>query len=340
MALPLALQAAGRATMPLWRLLGRGRYNPFRPGGQPTYRGQPFPEGATTTGVRSPSLSTPGGTTYNPQTGGYGTVSGGATRGAPYVNRPLMDPRLYNAARTGALNPQAHPWRFGGAALGTAAAIPFLMGGEEEQGLPMGMAQGPQAESSPFGLPTATERAEGERSEYLAGVQDIIARSGIISTIDKKAGQKYRENMFDILTTTSAYNKNVELAKISDAALSKEGTPREIYHRMIKAGATAEEAAVASGHQVDIARAEQTSMGAKAQVWDSIMQTLMAGNVDSAALMLVQAWGTGQLGGAPITENFEQRLETARLHLTGIMEGETAATAPGAGSGITDISLS
>ena len=228
-----------------------------------------------------------------------------------------------------------------GAAGGTAATLPWLLRDEEEQmSPPIGMAPGPQEWSPPYGLPTATERAQSSRSEYLAGMQDIIARSGIISTIDKKAGQKYRENMFDILTTTSAYSKNVELAKISDAALSKEGTPREIYHRMIKAGATAEEAAVASGHQVDIVRAEQTSMGAKAQVWDSIMQTLMAGNVDSAALMLVQAWGTGQLGGAPITENFEQRLETARLYLTGIMEGETAATAPGAGSGITDISLS
>ena len=229
-----------------------------------------------------------------------------------------------------------------GAAGGTAATLPWLLGGEEEEQIspPIGMAPGPQAWSPPSELPTATERAQSSRSEYLTGMQDIIARSGIISSIDKKAGQKYRENMFDILTTTSAYSKNVELAKISDAALSKEGTPREIYHRMIKAGATAEEAAVASGHQVDIARAEQTSMGAKAQVWDNIVQTLMAGNIDAAALMLVQAWGTGQLGGAPISENFEQRIETARLYLTGIMEGETAATAPGAGSGITDISLS
>ena len=268
-----------------------------------------------------------------------GTRPGGAAAGYRTTLGTFPPP-----TPAGALNPQAHPWRFGGAAAGTAASLPLLSmlgGGEEEQiSPPMGMAPGPQAWSPPSGLPTATERAQSSRSEYLTGMQDIIARSGIISSIDKKAGQKYRENMFDILTTTSAYSKNVELAKISDAALSKEGTPREIYHRMIKAGATAEEAAVASGHQVDIARAEQTSMGAKAQVWDNIVQTLMSGNIESAALMLVQAWGTGQLGGEPISENFQHRMEIARLYLTGIMEGETAATAPGAGSGITDISLS
>jgi hypothetical protein len=331
--------AGARASMPLWRLLGRGRFNPFRPGGQPTYRGKPFPEGATTAAPIRPSLRTPGGTTYNPDTGRYGTAYAGTTRGAPYVNRPLMDPKLYNTGRAGALNPQAHRWRFGGAVLGAAAGLPLIMGGDEE--IPMGMPLPSQAGGAGPGsfLPSALERSESARQRWMKNLQTATTYGGILGAIDPDKKESFNKDISEAMKQMSAYTQDVELSKITDVALKAGQTPRERYMAMIREGATPEEAALVSGHQVELMKAEQTSMGAKAQVWDQIMQTLMAGDTQTAALMLVQAWGTNQLGGAPMSENLQVRMEAATALLTGIASGETSPTAPGAGSGITDISL-
>jgi hypothetical protein len=215
-----------------------------------------------------------------------------------------------------------------------------MMGGEEEAPMPMPLpGQAGGAGPGSF-LPSALERSKSARQRWMKNLQTATTYGGILGAIDPDKKESFNKDISEAMKQMSAYTQDVELSKITDVALKAGQTPRERYMAMIKEGATPEEAALVSGHQVELMKAEQTSMGAKAQVWDNIMQTLMAGNVEAASLMLVQAWGTGQLGGAPITENFEQRIETARLYLTGIMEGETAATAPGAGSGITDISLS
>ena len=301
MALPaLGLGALGRASMPLWRLLGRGRFNPFRaeiprvPGGP----GSPTPRG--------PSGRFP----------------------APIPGRT-----------PGVLNPGAYPWRFAGAAGGTAASLPWMMGGEEEAPMPMAL-PGQVGGAGPGSfLPSAVERAKSARQRWMKNLQTATQYSGVLGAIDPLKKESFDKDISEAMKQMSGYTQDIELSKITDVALKKGQTPRERYMAMIKEGATPDEAALVSGHQVELMKAEQTSMGAKAQVWDNIVQTLMAGNIDAAALMLVQAWGTGQLGGAPISENFEQRIETARLYLTGIMEGETAATAPGAGSGITELSL-
>ena len=296
MAFPLlGLGTAARATMPLWRLLGRGRFNPFR--------------------AEIPKVSPRG-----PAVGGVTGVAG----------------------RTpGVLNPAAHKGRFIGATTaGVGAGIPWMMRGEEEAPMPMPLpGQAGGAGPGSF-LPSALERSKSARQRWMKNLQTATTYGGILGAIDPDKKESFNKDVSEAMKQMSGYTQDIELSKITDAALKAGQTPRERYMAMIREGATPEEAALVSGHQVELIKAEQTSMGAKAQVWDNIMQTLMAGNVEAAALMLVQAWGTGQLGGAPISENFEQRLETARLHLTGIMEGETAATAPGAGSGITDISLS
>ena len=300
MAWPLALAAAGRASMPLWRLLGRGRFNPFRAGIKEV---PPFPGKLTPTG----------------------TIP--ATPGIP-------------GRSPGFVNPGAHPWRFAGATTGAGMGLPWMMGGEEEAPMPMPLpGQAGGAGPGSF-LPSALERSKSARQRWMKNLQTATTYGGILGAIDPDKKESFNKDISEAMKQMSAYTQDVELSKITDVALKAGQTPRERYMAMIKEGATPEEAALVSGHQVELMKAEQTSMGAKAQVWDNIMQTLMGGNVEAASLMLVQAWGTGQLGGAPITENFEQRIETARLYLTGIMEGETAATAPGAGSGITDISLS
>ena len=307
-AIPL-LGAAGRASMPLWRLLGRGRFNPFRaeiprvPGGL--------------AGQRAGSPRVP-------------TGVGGRTR--------FPDP--IPGRTPGFINPGAYPGRFAGATAGAGLGLPWMMGGEEESPMPMAIPSQTREAGPPSVLPSAVERAEGAREKWMKNLQTATQFSGILGAIDPVKKESFNKDISEAMKQMSAYRQDIELAKISDVALKAGQTPRERYMAMIKEGATPEEAALVSGHQVQLMKAEQTSMGAKAQVWDNIMQTLMGGNVEAAALMLVQAWGTGQLGGAPITENFEQRIETARLYLTGIMEGDTAATAPGAGSGITDISLS
>ena len=310
MAFPLlGLGGAARATMPLWRLLGRGRFNPFRaeiprvPGGL--------------AGQRAGSPRVP-------------TGVGGRTR--------FPDP--IPGRTPGFLNPAAHKGRFIGATAGVGAGIPWMMRGEEEAPMPMAI-PGQVGGAGPGSfLPSAVERSRASRQRWMENLKTMTTYGGILGAIDPDKKESFNKDVSEAMKQMSGYTQDIELSKITDAALKAGQTPRERYMAMIREGATPEEAALVSGHQVELIQAEQTSMGAKAQVWDNIMQTLMAGNVEAAALMLVQAWGTGQLGGAPITENFEQRIETARLYLTGIMEGETAATAPGAGSGITDISLS
>jgi hypothetical protein len=259
-------------------------------------------------------------TIFPPKTGGARTLEQ-YTRGPGFAKRhPLMG--------------------YGGTAAALGATPALFRGGEEEAPMPMPLpGQAGGAGPGSF-LPSAVERSRASRQRWMENLKTMTTYGGILGAIDPDKKESFNKDVSEAMKQMSGYTQDIELSKITDAALKAGQTPRERYMAMIREGATPEEAALVSGHQVELIQAEQTSMGAKAQVWDNIMQTLMAGNVEAAALMLVQAWGTGQLGGAPITENFEQRIETARLYLTGIMEGETAATAPGAGSGITDISLS
>ena len=169
-------------------------------------------------------------------------------------------------------------------------------------------------------------------------MQDAVTKSGIVAAIDEEEGENLLKNMKELISQTVTYKNDSQLAKIADAALKSTGSPSEIYHRMIKGGASPEEAMKVSGHQIKIKDATIGALSAKERVWEGIVQVAMTGDITQAAQMLVQAWGTGLLGGAPMSENPEQRMEIALQYLTQYMQGDTGV-APGMGSGITDISV-
>jgi len=228
---------------------------------------------------------------------------------------------------------------YGGTAAALGATPALFRGGEEEAPMPMAIPSQTRGVGPPSVLPSALERSESARQRWMKNLQTATTYGGILGAIDPDKKESFNKDISEAMKQMSAYTQDIELSKITDVALKAGQTPRERYMAMIREGATPEEAALVSGHQVELMKAEQTSMGAKAQVWDQIMQTLMAGDTQTAALMLVQAWGTNQLGGAPMSENLQVRMEAATALLTGIASGETSPTAPGAGSGITDISL-
>ena len=370
----------GDVSRSLWELIGR----PTQSARGPTYRGQPFPPGASTLRgprydgqtfpstastsriMRGDDVGLPRGTHYNPGTGGYRDYGqGGVTRGTPRMGgvdkgqhlmdpsrynaargvgagREMMDPNLYNAARNaGFLNRGEHPRRFWGATaagLGAGAVgLSALLGREEEQMPGVAGTRMPNEWSPPPGMPSYEERVDSNYDDQMRMLKEIVMRAGIISSFDKKAGNNYFDTMKTIAEETSAYNNDKQVARITDAVLTSSGTPAQIYKRMTDAGESPDEAMAVSGHQVEIRDATVGDMSPKERVWQSIVQVAMSGDIAQAAKMLANAWGTGLLGNAPMTENYEQLYEMALQHLTGIMEGDPNV-APGMGSGITDIS--
>ena len=310
-ALPWILGAGRTERMmrPLWRL-GKRMYA-RKPWQDVRYADTPAGAGGRT--------STAFETIFPPKTGGARTLEA-FTREPGFVKR--------------------HPFiGYGGTAAALGATPALFSGGEEEAPMPMAIPSQTRGVGPPSVLPSALERSKSARQKWMKNLQTATMYGGILGAIDPDKKESFNKDVSEAMKQMSGYTQNTELAKISDAALKAGQTPRERYMAMITEGATPEEAALVSGHQVELMKAEQTSMGAKAQVWDQIMQTLMAGDTQTAALMLVQAWGTNQLGGAPMSENLQVRMEAATALLTGIASGETSPTAPGAGSGITDISL-
>ena len=327
---------------PLWSILGRGRFNPLRGAREATYRGQPFPEGAATGTARTRTSGIPGGTTFRPipgKEGAYRTTHGGTATGSTLPKNVLLDPKLYNPARTtGFLNPRAHPYRAGAVGAAATLGLPALWRGGEEEMPNISGTRMPPPEVSMQGLPSYSDRLFKQNELFFDMMQDAVTKSGIVAAIDEEEGENLLKNMKELISQTVTYKNDSQLAKIADAALKSTGSPSEIYHRMIKGGASPEEAMKVSGHQIKIKDATIGDLSAKERVWEGIVQVAMTGDITQAAQMLVQAWGTGLLGGAPMSENPEQRMEIALQYLTQYMQGDTGV-APGMGSGITDISV-
>jgi len=256
----------------------------------------------------------------------------------PGPGRPQVEGRP-----PGVLNPLAHPIRFGlglgalGAGTAGAYSLASRLGGEEEQMPGVAGTRMPNEWSPPPGMPSYEERVDSNYDEQMGMLKEIIMRAGIISSFDKKAGNNYFDTMSEIAAQTSAYNNDKQVARITDAVLTSPGTPSQVYKRMIDAGASPDEAMAVSGHQVQVRDATVGDLSPKERVWENIVQVAMSGDINQAANMLVNAWGTGLLGNAPMTENRDQLLDMAINHLTGIMQGEPNV-APGMGSGITDYS--
>ena len=325
------LMGAASKTMPLCRLLGKGRHNPFRPGGQPTYRDMPFPQGTTATGVRSPTVSTPGGTTYNPQTGGYGTAYGGATRGAPYVNRPLMDPRLFNAARPGALNPQAHPARFGAAVAGAGLGLPWLMRGGGDDAAQLAFAEsGIQQWQPPVGIGSYAEYEAEEARKISQIMKTALQQYMVLSfTAGPEAAKTYLEMVDKIIEQGRGSRDKTREAKIYDAVFGdKNNLPKsseQVFNRITTAGGSPQYASEISGYvgeakKADVAATGRVSQGR--QVLDEIRKVYVVDKTMGAE-RLVAAWQTGLLKPLPIGD-YEMLTQKAHETLSGTPAGELA----------------
>ena len=161
---------------PLWSILGRGRFNPFR-GPQQTYRGQPFPEPTRVTGwgkgvkdtvptggsnwTEGPIRGLPLSGRFQSPGGGWGVQHGGIMRGQPVVNprsQAMIDPRQLGATRPGFLNPRAHPYRAGAVGAAATLGLPALWRGGEEEMPNISGTRMPPPEVSMQGLPSYSDR--------------------------------------------------------------------------------------------------------------------------------------------------------------------------------------
>ena len=100
-------------------------------------------------------------------------TSGGRVPGTPAVPKGPDVP-------AGFLNPKAHKLRFGGA-LGTAASLPFFLGGDEEEApmppsFPLQAGLGEQASL----LPSSLERATSSRQKWMKNLQTMTMHQGCL----------------------------------------------------------------------------------------------------------------------------------------------------------------
>ena len=164
----------------------------------------------------------------------------------------------------------------------------------------------------------------------------------------------YMKNAIDMLKMSALQQNEVELGNILEEVFKGNKVPttaREVYNRMIKAGASPQEAADTSGHTltmdkaeakaaVDFAKARDPSKFQSKDVMTSlgIMEEAKT-DLHGAALKLSRLWGTGALKlpegyGGYETKDAQQLYQLAIELLSGSVRG---ATGPATGTGVQSI---
>ena len=217
-----------------------------------------------------------------------------------------------------------------------------------------GVGMPPVADDFTSALPGYAERKSAARRKMFNNMSTILKHTMLLNFQNPGRKHNYMKNAIDMLKMSALQQNEVELGNILEEVFKGNTVPssaREVYNRMVKAGASPKEAADVSGHTLTMDKAEAKAAVDFAKVRDpskfqskDVMTSLgimEEAKIDlhGAALKLSRLWGIGALklpeGYAGYeTKDAQQLYELAIELLSGSVRG---ATGPATGTGVQSI---
>ena len=276
------------------------------------------------------------------------------------------------AARKAAMEMIKKPLKYKktGAVLGTAGLgfggsyLENLLRDEEEEQTTLGpgsasavgggVGMPPVADDFTSALPGYAERKSAARKKMFNNMSTILKHTMLLNFQNPGRKNNYMKNAIDMLKMSALQQNEVELGNILEEVFKGNKVPssaREVYNRMIKAGASPKEAADTSGHTLTMEKAEAKAAADFAKARDpskfqskDVMTSLgimeeAKTDLHGAALKLSRLWGTGALKlpegyGGYETKDAQQLYQLAIELLSGSVRG---ATGPATGTGVQSI---
>jgi hypothetical protein len=304
------------------------RYTPIRPLAKPSVH--PYMKGVAPSRLRSPwirrferapqdeiMLTGRGGKDYllsdvGGRVGRAGKFGrGGAT--ATYPRRATQLPAGYIRRKPY----WASAWGLGGLGLGALGTYPFIAGDEEPPIDPSLLMTTPEPWTAPEGVLdfAEAEAARAERGEK--NIQDMLTKGFLIAAAGGDPS-KFFDRGLEVLKASEQYKVDKDYAKVVRAVYKKGDMPknaRDAYDRLAPLVGP-EKAAILSGHQLGMEEGKTK----EERLWKKIFDMAQY-DPESAAAELVAAWGTKRLGNAPVSSDWNIRMEKAREIIQGVVSG-------------------
>ena len=125
--------------------------------------------------------------------------------------------------------------------------------------VPGGVPAGPPVDDFTSNLPSYAERAAANRRKFFSNMSTIIKHTMLLNFQNPGRKNNYMKNAIDILKMSALQQNEVELGNIIEEVFKGNTVPssaREVYKRMIKAGASPKEATDTSGYTLEMDKAE------------------------------------------------------------------------------------
>ncbi len=125
--------------------------------------------------------------------------------------------------------------------------------------VPGGVPAGPPVDDFTSNLPSYAERAAANRRKFFSNMSTIIKHTMLLNFQNPGRKNNYMKNAIDMLKMSALQQNEVELGNIIEEVFKGNTVPssaREVYKRMIKAGASPKEAADTSGYTLEMDKAE------------------------------------------------------------------------------------
>ena len=125
--------------------------------------------------------------------------------------------------------------------------------------VPGGVPAGPPVDDFTSNLTSYAERAAANRRKFFSNMSTIIKHTMLLNFQNPGRKNNYMKNAIDILKMSALQQNEVELGNIIEEVFKGNTVPssaREVYKRMIKAGASPKEAADTSGYTLEMDKAE------------------------------------------------------------------------------------
>jgi hypothetical protein len=197
----------------------------------------------------------------------------------------------------------------GAAAFGGYPLVNQLVGGEDPAVQGVGGAYAPEDPwAAPSDMLGFAEQQEAMAAQGKQQLSQMLKYGFMIAAAGGKP-DKFFDRGMKIMEQSQAYNNSKHFADVVRAVYKEGDMPknaREAYERLVPLLGP-EEAQVLSGHQLGMERGKTKDE----RIWSEIM-TLAQSDIEGAAAMLVNAWGTGRLKSPPVQQNQKMRMEIAR----------------------------
>jgi len=197
----------------------------------------------------------------------------------------------------------------GAAAFGGYPLVNQLVGGEDPAVQGVGGAYAPEDPwAAPSDMLGFAEQQEAMAAQGKAQLSQMLKYGFMIAAAGGKP-DKFFDRGMKIMEQSQAYHNSKHFADVVRAVYKEGDMPknaREAYERLVPLLGP-EEAQVLSGHQLGMERGKTKDE----RIWSEIM-TLAQSDIEGAAAILVNAWGTGRLKNPPFQTDHKIRMEKAK----------------------------